>query len=129
MRIPVSKRIVTGSNRTNVTRNATRHAEMEAIDALSETMTEVDLSDCTLFVTCEPCIMCASALSLVKIGWIVTALFSSSRCLFSQGGCTTDAQMKDLVGVGQYWMSIRVVFAALVVPFSVRNIFINLMAV
>ena len=63
-----SNRIVTGSNRTNATRNATRHAEMEAIDALSETMTEMDLSDCTLFVTCEPCIMCASALSLVKIG-------------------------------------------------------------
>ena len=57
-----------GWNRTNATRNATRHAEMEALDSLSASTEELDLSECTLFVTCEPCIMCASALSLAKMG-------------------------------------------------------------
>ncbi|KAL2940992.1 tRNA-specific adenosine deaminase TAD2 [Bienertia sinuspersici] len=71
-----SKVIASGSNRTNETRNATRHAEMEAIDDLLQqwqtdglTQSEVALriSECILYVTCEPCIMCASALSFLGL--------------------------------------------------------------
>ncbi|KAG0588702.1 hypothetical protein KC19_2G262900 [Ceratodon purpureus] len=65
-----------GSNRTNETRNATRHAEMEAIDmvlclwqqsltAHSDNVSTEGFQQCDLYVTCEPCIMCASALSLL----------------------------------------------------------------
>lgn len=70
------KVIASGRNRTNETRNATRHAEMEAIDVLMEqwhrdglSNSEVaeNFSDCTLYVTCEPCIMCAAALSILGI--------------------------------------------------------------
>lgn len=66
------KVIASGSNRTNETRNATRHAEMEAIDGifkqwqgdgLSQSDVVKRLSECILYVTCEPCIMCAAALS------------------------------------------------------------------
>ena len=60
-------------------RQATRHAEMEAIDGLLATwQTETGsgqlcsqgviaqkLSECQLYVSCEPCIMCAAALSLL----------------------------------------------------------------
>ncbi|XP_015894610.2 tRNA-specific adenosine deaminase TAD2 isoform X1 [Ziziphus jujuba] len=68
--------IASGRNRTNETRNATRHAEMEAIDTvlekwqkkgLSKSETAENFSKCSLFVTCEPCIMCASALSILGI--------------------------------------------------------------
>lgn len=59
----------TGSNRTNLQRNATRHAEMEALDVLSTPFSDLNLQDCILFVTCEPCIMCAAALSFAKIGY------------------------------------------------------------
>ncbi|GAB2274976.1 tRNA(adenine34) deaminase [Dionaea muscipula] len=68
--------IASGSNRTNETRNATRHAEMEAFDTLFEQWQKDGLSkpevakkisNCTLFVTCEPCIMCAGALSFLGI--------------------------------------------------------------
>ncbi|CAK9329871.1 unnamed protein product [Citrullus colocynthis] len=68
--------IATGRNRTTETRNATRHAEMEAIDILIEAWQRDGLSTsevadkfskCKLYVTCEPCIMCASALSIVGI--------------------------------------------------------------
>ncbi|KAH9620634.1 hypothetical protein KSS87_011817 [Heliosperma pusillum] len=68
--------IATGSNRTNETRNATRHAEMEAIDSLlqqwqrdglSQSDVAKRFSDCVLYVTCEPCIMCAAALSYMGL--------------------------------------------------------------
>ncbi|KGN65486.1 tRNA-specific adenosine deaminase TAD2 [Cucumis sativus] len=68
--------IATGRNRTTETRNATRHAEMEAIDILIEAWQRDGLSTsevadkfskCKLYVTCEPCIMCASALSIIGI--------------------------------------------------------------
>lgn len=70
------KVIASGSNRTNETRNATRHAEMEAIDGLlqqwqrdglSESEVAKRISECVLYVTCEPCIMCASALSYLGL--------------------------------------------------------------
>ncbi|KAF5199506.1 tRNA-specific adenosine deaminase [Thalictrum thalictroides] len=70
------KVISTGRNRTTETRNATRHAEMEAIDDLLKNWQDNGLSameiagkfsKCDLYVTCEPCIMCASALSILGI--------------------------------------------------------------
>ncbi|CAL9218076.1 unnamed protein product [Arabidopsis halleri] len=70
------KVIASGRNRTNETRNATRHAEMEAIDqlvgqwqedGLSPSQVAEKFSKCILYVTCEPCIMCASALSFLGI--------------------------------------------------------------
>ncbi|KAH0872173.1 hypothetical protein HID58_069535, partial [Brassica napus] len=70
------KVIASGRNRTNETRNATRHAEMEAIDelvgpwrkdGLSPSQVAERFSKCVLYVTCEPCIMCASALSFLGI--------------------------------------------------------------
>lgn len=80
-----------GSNRTNAKRDATRHAEMEALDVLSDCMQEMDLSDCTLIVTCEPCIMCAAALSLVKIGLHLT-LFRLVMCKIGKVyyGCSNE---------------------------------------
>ncbi|CAN0852248.1 tRNA-specific adenosine deaminase TAD2 [Linum grandiflorum] len=68
--------IASGRNRTTETRNATRHAEMEAIDPLLEEWKKAGLSasqvaeefsKCILYVTCEPCIMCAAALSILGI--------------------------------------------------------------
>ncbi|RAL53247.1 hypothetical protein DM860_006919 [Cuscuta australis] len=68
--------IAWGRNRTTETRNGTRHAEMEAIDSLLENWKknglspgEVSLrfSKCILYVTCEPCIMCAAALSYIGV--------------------------------------------------------------
>ncbi|XP_040967156.1 tRNA-specific adenosine deaminase TAD2 [Gossypium hirsutum] len=68
--------IALGRNRTTETRNATRHAEMEAIDnllemwqrdGLSKAEVAKNFSQCILYVTCEPCIMCAAALSFLGI--------------------------------------------------------------
>lgn len=68
--------IASGRNRPTETRNATRHAEMEAIDFLldkwqKDGLDKIQVADhfskCDLYVTCEPCIMCASALSILGI--------------------------------------------------------------
>jgi tRNA-specific adenosine deaminase 2 len=63
-----------GRNKTNETCNATQHAEFVAIESFllqKEKDQEIDLSKCTLFVTVEPCIMCAAALRIMKIEKVV----------------------------------------------------------
>lgn len=49
----------------------TAHAEMQAITAATHTIGGKYLSDCTLYVTLEPCPMCAGALFWAQIGKIV----------------------------------------------------------
>ena len=49
----------------------TAHAEMIAITAATEAMGGKYLNDCTLYVTVEPCPMCAGALAWSQIGRVV----------------------------------------------------------
>eukprot|EP00947_MAST-08B_sp_MAST-8B-sp1_P000717 g717.t1 len=60
--------IATASNTTNATKDATRHAELVAIEEITQTHGLDILKRCELYVTVEPCIMCAAALAQVKIG-------------------------------------------------------------
>lgn len=53
-----------GHNMTERLRDVTAHAEMLAITAAAATLGGKYLRDCTLYVTMEPCLMCAGA-----IGW------------------------------------------------------------
>lgn len=60
-----------GHNMTERLHDTTAHAEMLAITAATEAMGGKYLSDCTLYVTVEPCPMCAGALAWSQIGRIV----------------------------------------------------------
>ena len=60
-----------GHNQTERLHDTTAHAEMLAITAASETMGGKYLTDCTLYVTVEPCPMCAGALAWSQVGRIV----------------------------------------------------------
>ena len=60
-----------GHNMTERLNDTTAHAEMIAITAATEAMGGKYLSDCTLYVTVEPCPMCAGALAWSQIGRVV----------------------------------------------------------
>ncbi|EHK22724.1 uncharacterized protein TRIVIDRAFT_27743, partial [Trichoderma virens Gv29-8] len=62
-----NKVIARGMNATNVTRNGTRHAEFMALAALLSRVDGSILRESTLYVTVEPCVMCASLLRQVGI--------------------------------------------------------------
>jgi tRNA(adenine34) deaminase len=65
--------IARAHNMTQKLLDATAHAEMIAITAASNYLGTKYLSDCTLFVTLEPCVMCAAALKWAQLGRIVYA--------------------------------------------------------
>jgi tRNA(adenine34) deaminase len=54
-------------NRTLADRDPTAHAEMLAIRAAAEALGSERLIDCDLYVTLEPCTMCAAAISFARI--------------------------------------------------------------
>jgi len=54
-------------NRTEADRDPTAHAEMLAIRAAAAAIGSERLTDCDLYVTLEPCAMCAAALSFARI--------------------------------------------------------------
>lgn len=60
-----------GHNMTERLGDPTAHAEMIAITAATEAMGGKYLNDCTLYVTVEPCPMCAGALAWSQIGKVV----------------------------------------------------------
>ena len=60
-----------GHNMTEQLHDTTAHAEMIAITAASQAMGGKYLTDCTLYVTVEPCPMCAGALAWSQISRIV----------------------------------------------------------
>ena len=60
-----------GYNQTEKLKDVTAHAEMIAITAASNYLGSKFLEECTLYVTLEPCLMCASALKWARIARLV----------------------------------------------------------
>ena len=60
-----------GHNQTEGLNDATAHAEILAIGAASNALKSWRLADCTLYVTLEPCAMCAGALVLARVARLV----------------------------------------------------------
>jgi tRNA(adenine34) deaminase len=76
--VPVGAVVVTQNrilarahNMTQQLNDVTAHAEMIAITAASNHLGAKYLTDCTLYVTLEPCVMCAAALKWAQLGRIV----------------------------------------------------------
>ena len=63
--------IARGYNQTERLTDVTAHAEMIAITSASNYLGAKYLKDCTLYVTLEPCLMCAGAVSWSQMGRIV----------------------------------------------------------
>jgi tRNA(adenine34) deaminase len=76
--VPVGAIIVAGKtivarahNLTETLNDPTAHAEMQAITAATSYLGGKYLTDCTMYVTVEPCVMCAGALACCQISAVV----------------------------------------------------------
>lgn len=65
------KIIARGYNRRNTDKNTTSHAEMNAIRKASKKLGDWRLEGCTLYVTLEPCQMCAGAIVQARVDRVV----------------------------------------------------------
>lgn len=63
--------IARSHNLTEALNDVTAHAEMQAITAASDYLGGKYLADCTLYVTVEPCVMCAGAIAWAQMGKLV----------------------------------------------------------
>ena len=63
--------IARAHNLTETLTDVTAHAEMQAITAASSMLGGKYLNDCTLYVTVEPCVMCAGAIGWSQLGKLV----------------------------------------------------------
>ena len=63
--------IACGYNERNTNKNALHHAEITAINAACGVVGDWRLDDCTLYVTIEPCPMCAGAIVQARIPMVV----------------------------------------------------------
>lgn len=71
--------IARGHNLTETLTDVTAHAEMQAITSASGFLGGKYLKDCTLYVTVEPCLMCAGALAWSQITRIVYGASDDKR--------------------------------------------------
>lgn len=76
--VPIGAVVVTndrivgrGHNLVEKLNDVTAHAEMQAITAASESLGGKYLTECTLYVTVEPCAMCAGAIGWAQMGRVV----------------------------------------------------------
>ena len=70
-----------GYNRRNTNKNTLAHAEITAINKASKVIGDWRLEECTLYVTLEPCQMCAGAIVQARIPEVVMG------CMNPKAGC------------------------------------------
>lgn len=68
-----------GHNLTETLQDVTAHAEIQAITAAAQTLGGKYLTDCTLYVTVEPCVMCAGAIGWAQVSRLVYGASDSKR--------------------------------------------------
>lgn len=78
--------IARGHNLTELLNDVTAHAEMQAITAAANSLGGKYLKDCTMYVTLEPCQMCAGALYWSQISKLVFAAEDTERGYRAMGG-------------------------------------------
>ena len=71
--------IARAHNLTEMLTDVTAHAEMQAITAAANLLGGKYLNECTLYVTLEPCVMCAGALGWAQLGRLVYGAADEKR--------------------------------------------------
>ncbi|MCH5332079.1 MAG: nucleoside deaminase [Alistipes sp.] len=75
-----------GHNLVETLCDATAHAELQAITAASSSLGGKYLDSCTLYVTLEPCVMCAGAIAWSQVGRLVYGASDPKRGYTTVGG-------------------------------------------
>ncbi len=68
-----------GHNLTETLQDVTAHAEIQAITAAAQTLGGKYLQGCTLYVTVEPCVMCAGAIGWAQVARVVFGAADEKR--------------------------------------------------
>lgn len=84
------KIIARGENRVQLKQNPTLHAEIVAINRATKKLGQKFLDNCDIYVTLEPCAMCATAISFARIQNIYFAAPDAKG-----GGITSNARIFD----------------------------------
>jgi tRNA(Arg) A34 adenosine deaminase TadA len=111
--------IAEAANAMRGTSDPTAHAEVVAIRRAAEAMNSSRLDDCTLWVTLEPCAMCAAASSLARLSRIVFAaedpkgggVIHGAR-IFTQPTCHHRPEVLSGIGGDEAAAQLRQFFAA-----------------
>lgn len=86
-------------NQTEILTDVTAHAEMLAITSAAQTIGGKYLKDCTLYVTLEPCLMCAGALYWSQLGRLVFGASEEKRGFRALGSKVLHPKTEILGGI------------------------------
>ena len=91
--------IARAHNETERLQDVTAHAEMLAITAAAEYLGSKYLDDCTLYVSLEPCTMCAGALAWAQLDRLVYAAADEKRGFMKHGKGILHPRTKVAYGI------------------------------
>ena len=94
------KIIARGYNRRNTDRNTLSHAELNAIKKASKKLGDWRLEGCTMYVTLEPCQMCAGAIVQARIDEVVIGSMNP------KAGCA--GSVLNLLGIPQFNHQVKI---------------------
>ncbi len=91
--------IARAHNQTEMLTDVTAHAEMLALTAAANYLGSKYLDECALFVTLEPCVMCAGALAWAQLGRIVYGASDEKRGFMLHGKALLHPKTKLELGI------------------------------
>lgn len=111
--------IAAGANETLMTKDPTAHAEMVVLRAGAAALGSERLTACDLYVTLEPCAMCAGAISIARIRRLYYGAgdpkgggVAHGARVFSQATCHHRPEIYDGIGEGDARALLQTFFAA-----------------
>jgi tRNA(adenine34) deaminase len=94
-----NKIIAKGHNQVELLHDVTAHAEIIALTAAANYLGSKYLMDCTLYVTLEPCLMCAGALYWAQLGKIVYGASDPKRGFVSKAPEALHPKTEVILGI------------------------------
>lgn len=98
--VVTQKRIIArGHNQTELLKDVTAHAEVIAVTAAADFLGGKYIPDCTLYVTLEPCVMCAGAIAWAQLGRLVYGASDDKRGFMRYGKSILHPKTKVEFGI------------------------------